>query len=656
MSSHPHPKTFKNTQPPTYSVTLRALVSFPFRLCNPPPAVGKVRSCGVTPLYKLRLDDVLDRKHLPPLGLKDFEEWLLFVEMSPENLYFTLWLREYKQRYEQWKSQTAFQAKDLGPDYPLNWSAQYSSQLAMFYARAKQTFFTPGSEYELNLSSTILAPFHQTNLPPHPDPSLFDEVSRETYRMLEGSLRRFLQAQYNNVGNNRVMCGMVAGILFILLGTIPVIILNFLRGDSRWSRLASLPGLWLGLTVLIASLNGICMGVYIFGDLRQLRTFELSRPPISKPQPLPAFVKPIVPRRLSTSNSILPIQSTDLQKARSRGRSLSTSSRVSRQTASTRSEAHTASDSDDGIEISQAYDDEDTVDGPATCTLYYATPDVVAEKTSSDENPPASPSQASFLSTASFIQPFELLNDDEDLESGIHPPSLQPVRAFDFDSLPRRSKSRSPPRTIHQPTLRELTMPQRLPTPPPVAKPSGFLARFQERCSMARWRMQPGYLESSGSSSGSLPGSPYISGYPGPQTPRAAFSRPPHSGRSLSITSVPYRDNFNDASYSPNPALSLPSPTYRPSSDSKISETTKGNANERSDSVDIKDGKGSKEEGVWQRFKKVKEVPAFAVPLTRVLSPVVVRGQWEIVVRSAIIAFLISWVVLGALLAAPVSK
>jgi hypothetical protein len=49
----------------------------------------------------------------------------------------------------------------------------------------------------------------------------------------------------------------------------------------------------------------------------------------------------------------------------------------------------------------------------------------------------------------------------------------------------------------------------------------------------------------------------------------------------------------------------------------------------------------------------VKAVPAFAVPLTRVLSPVVVRGQWEIVVRSAAISLLICWVILGSLLAIP---
>jgi hypothetical protein len=57
----------------------------------------------VTPVYNVQLEDILNRKHLPPLGtpfglllsnskltlfigLKDFEEWLVYVEHSPENL------------------------------------------------------------------------------------------------------------------------------------------------------------------------------------------------------------------------------------------------------------------------------------------------------------------------------------------------------------------------------------------------------------------------------------------------------------------------------------------------------------------------------------------------------------------------------------------
>ena len=32
---------------------------------------------AVVPSFQVSLDDVLERRHLPPLGLKDFEEWLL---------------------------------------------------------------------------------------------------------------------------------------------------------------------------------------------------------------------------------------------------------------------------------------------------------------------------------------------------------------------------------------------------------------------------------------------------------------------------------------------------------------------------------------------------------------------------------------------------
>ncbi|KAF9568777.1 hypothetical protein CPC08DRAFT_702374 [Agrocybe pediades] len=369
-SNHdPNEKLNTHTQPKTYKLSLKAFLTFPFRLCNPPPAVGKVRSCGVTPLFKVRLEDVLDRKHLPPLGLKDFEEWLLFVEMSPENLYFILWLREYKQRYAQWQAQSAFlqnaaaaaepaipssHANHLHPNSPSHSLSprpdtqkkrkrrrvqdrdytptgnQYSSHLAMFYARAKQTFFTPGAEYELNLTSSLLAPFldpppashplhaspstsssHEHNsqnpsLPtppqtppptPYPPPSLFAEIEQETFRTLEASLRRFVNAQLNNVGNKRVMCGIVAGVIFCLIGLVPVLGSSFSRdaftspghawSSARLTRLAAFPGLWLGLTVLLASLNGICLGVYVFGDLRQLRKFELARPAISRPLALP---------------------------------------------------------------------------------------------------------------------------------------------------------------------------------------------------------------------------------------------------------------------------------------------------------------------------------------------------------------------------------
>lgn len=55
-----------------------------------------MRSFGITPKYDIKLEDVLQAKHLPPLGLKEFEEYLLYVEHSAENLYFWMWLSKYE--------------------------------------------------------------------------------------------------------------------------------------------------------------------------------------------------------------------------------------------------------------------------------------------------------------------------------------------------------------------------------------------------------------------------------------------------------------------------------------------------------------------------------------------------------------------------------
>jgi len=53
------------------------------------------------------------------------------------------------------------------------------------------------------------------------------------------------------------------------------------------------------------------------------------------------------------------------------------------------------------------------------------------------------------------------------------------------------------------------------------------------------------------------------------------------------------------------------------------------------------------------QYHRVRGVPAFG-PLTRVLSPVVSRAQWEIVVRSAIVGMLMSLIIVGSFLGIPV--
>ena len=55
------------------------------------------------------------------------------------------------------------------------------------------------------------------------------------------------------------------------------------------------------------------------------------------------------------------------------------------------------------------------------------------------------------------------------------------------------------------------------------------------------------------------------------------------------------------------------------------------------------------------QHQRVRHVPAFG-PLTKVLNPVVTRAQWEIVVRSAFAALFISLTIVGSLLTVPVRR
>ena len=586
--------------------------------------------------------------------------------ICPSPSYFILWLREYKQRHNQWKSRTAFQQKgNSSRDLPPNWSLQYSSQLAMFYARAKQTFFTPASEYELNLSSTLLAPFHQPDMPPYPDPDMFKAVAEETFQTLQESLRRFVHAQFNNAGNNRVLCGIIVGIFFSLLGAIPPIAVNLARGASRWTRLSALPGLWIGLTILIASLNGICLGVYLFGDLRQLRKFELLRPSISKPRPLPAFKRPSISSRPLSTNSILPIQHLSRKPTTCYSHSnhdhhhpdthnLHRASSISSNKTRISGTTHSDSTDDCNIQISPAYYDGDTVDGP-TAYSHYPDPDYQFPLESGGSTPLTS----SFTATASFILPFELSDDegDYDTERQDRPVRPRPHPPFDFDSLPRKPLNKAAttsgpysyqnyhdhiPTTPSPAVLRNPTSHvQHCPIPPEASPPRGFLERMQQRCNIPKWRLQTGFLESEGSISKKMDLERPTHAHTNWHQRMAEVSMHGLSSPSSLILEKHCGSPELSASSS---AISSPNPRARLSSNMP---STEPKDKQEDDNLDV-------ETKVRKRFRLINAVPAFAVPLTRVLSPVIVRAQWEIVVNSAIIAFVISWVVVGSFLAVPV--
>lgn len=548
-----------------------------------------------------------------------------------------LWLREYTIRYKQWVAQAKSQRPE-SREYRVEWQLHTSSQLAMFYARAKQTFFTPNSHYELNLPSDMLAPFHASNGSPHPDPAVFDHVAIDTRYMLKDSLRRFVAAQFNNVGNNRVLCGMIAGTVCCLLGALLPLIYNLARGNSRWLRLTALPGLWLGVTLLLTSLNGVCLGVYIFGDLRQLRKFELSRPPISKPQPLrmprqrPVISSPITglpaipaaalqrpPRPTTIPPPLSYTPTPDLPSRFSPASSVS-----SLESSPSASVSCSGSDSDDMIHISPAFYDADPIEGPATSPVNdlagFTFPVKPRSGFDDDDEEDEHNEKDAFGATAAFIHPFDPSKDDDyDFLTNQNkrlPEERQRISAFDFDALPERPRHVPAPSTAQS----EHSLPVSQSTPSvlviePEAQPPSdnslslvsLISRIQSKCNLNKWLV----ITSSNPSATDQP-----------------FSQP---------SATDFEKNSHD--------VQPPSKPDQPNRSRSHTQRSSG----QHDRV-------ASESVVKKRFNMVKAVPAFASPLTRVLNPIVVRGQWEIVVRSTIIAFLISWIILGSLLAVPDSK
>lgn len=161
----------------------------------------------------------------------------------------------------------------------------------MSYARAKQTFFTPGSPWELNLPQRTLQQLLQPQTPhrghpTHPHPSVFAEVRFEVNNYLNDSLTRFVVQNGGNAGRYRGLFAVFLGVLLIGTGLVPIILFSLTQGHTwqqKLVRLSSLPALWFGFATLLMGLHGVCVLIFLFGDARQLYPYELSRPIISSP-------------------------------------------------------------------------------------------------------------------------------------------------------------------------------------------------------------------------------------------------------------------------------------------------------------------------------------------------------------------------------------
>ncbi|KDQ16336.1 hypothetical protein BOTBODRAFT_64934 [Botryobasidium botryosum FD-172 SS1] len=255
------------TRPPPYPYSFSQLLSLPRRLLRPPQSIGKVRSCHITPYCRVELLQLLNGKYLPPLGLKEFEEYLLFEEQSAENLYFFMWLLDYTKSYE--------------TRYSKSPSSDKVYELRSSLSRAHATFFTAGSRFELNVVPEYYAQvdgFVRSSSLTTPD--AFNEIREQVESMLTESLNRFVTGCCTNSGRYRGLFGIVVGLAAMSIALAPVL-LSILGGESRWVRFAALPCLWFGAMVVIASLHGICVVIYLFGDARQLYPYELARPSAS---------------------------------------------------------------------------------------------------------------------------------------------------------------------------------------------------------------------------------------------------------------------------------------------------------------------------------------------------------------------------------------
>lgn len=254
------PATFVS-RPHRLPYSPKALLDLPYRLFNPPPAPCKTRTWQLSPDYKVELDDVLDNRHLSPMALKDFEEFLLFTEFSAENLYFLMWLKDYALKY-----------RELGI------SKTAAGDLAVQFSRALATFFDPTSNLALNLpadiTSSIIAISKESS---HPPPATFDPVVLQVKGMLRDSLMRFVRLCYGNAGTNRSWFSVWLGIFLIMLGLIPTIA-SIVTGASRWIRLSGFLLFWCGCAATIAATHGLCLILYSFGDARQLHPYELAAP------------------------------------------------------------------------------------------------------------------------------------------------------------------------------------------------------------------------------------------------------------------------------------------------------------------------------------------------------------------------------------------
>ncbi|KAF8599440.1 hypothetical protein BDV93DRAFT_526103 [Ceratobasidium sp. AG-I] len=306
-------------RPPPHWFTLGKLRTFKKRLANPPPPAEEERYfMFIAPRYNIQLEDLVANKHLPPLSLQDFEDYLQHVEGTPENLHFHLWVRCYRRLYDEWvetvlpaanlpsSSGGGYRSRDLWER--LNYCQ--NRELKEQFSFAKAQFFESDASMRLNINDNLRqSVLSISNLPPmesqeltdklpsfpnQPEPGLFDAILREVDAALSIACQRFVRLAFCNSGLWHACLGNLLGACVLASG-LTMWSLGITKAAGRGLVGASLPLIWIGVWFMLVTINGHCLAVYLTGDARQLYPHEIARsiPADNTPPPMYSLAPPL---------------------------------------------------------------------------------------------------------------------------------------------------------------------------------------------------------------------------------------------------------------------------------------------------------------------------------------------------------------------------
>lgn len=138
---------------------------------------------------------------------------------------------------------------------------------------------------------TPISPIYHTQSPPTSaislddpfSPHQFDAAKCAVEDMLANSLAKFVAESTGNQDGRRCVFALIGGTVFTCLSLAPIL-MSIVGGQSRWMRFSAFPLFWLGMTFLLTGSCRVCIVLFLFGDVRQLRGYELTRPSFT---PLP---------------------------------------------------------------------------------------------------------------------------------------------------------------------------------------------------------------------------------------------------------------------------------------------------------------------------------------------------------------------------------